>query len=177
MFTKTLRLAIVAALVPISIALSAAPGQAQVVTTGSVAVTGIATCNTPTGHPTWTINWTIDNTIGIANPGGPPSPQTIRITAADETGLVAADILASVNPALMPPNSTATASDGPIPNAIGDVTLTVAWQGESQSGTAPGTVHLDGTCLVAATTTTAAPTTTAPAAAAPAVAAKPAFTG
>jgi hypothetical protein len=181
MFKYASRLAAIAAVVPISLALSAVPSHALVVNGGSVTVTGTATCNAATGHPTWTLHWTIDNTISIETPTRVPqivlTPELIDINTADESGLVTADILSAVSPNPIPANGSATATDGPVSNElIGDVTLTVGYSGEFIEGSANGTVHLDGTCVLVEPTTLA-PTTTAAPAVKTAVAAAPAFTG
>jgi hypothetical protein len=176
MFKKTSRLAIVAAVVSISFAVSAAPSQALVATTGSITVTGTATCNADTGHPTWTLHWTITNTIAVVESQDPlvTSPISMGVDTANESGLVTADIKAAVTPNPIPADGSSTATDGPVPNAVGDITLTVEWSTEGPSGTSVGTIHLDGSCVLTEPTTTQ---TTAPPAAKAAVAAQPAFTG
>lgn len=173
------RLAAAAALVPISLALSALPGQAQQVT-GTIDVTGTATCNADTGHETWTLHWTITNTLESNVPGRVPAgpalvPITFDVTAADETGVVSADILAAVDPDPIPGASSGLASDGPVPNQVGSVTLTVSGfeLGTDIRHDATGTIDLDGSCLIPVTM----PPTTAPPAAKAAVEARPAFTG
>jgi hypothetical protein len=178
MFKYVSRLAAIAAVVPISLALSAMPSQAQV-TTGTVTVTGTATCNAQNGHPTWTLQWFIDNTIAVEIPARVPAitatPEAMTVDTAAESGLVTADITGSVNPNPIPANGSASAIDGPIGNDVGDVTLTVDYHGFDVKDTAVGTVHIDGTCVLVEATT-AAPTT-APPAVKTAVAASPAFTG
>ena len=184
MFKYATRLTAVAAIVPIGLALSAVPGQAQVAS-GDVTVTGTATCNVDTGHPTWTLHWTIDNTVTIEIPGAAPlgshptpqivgTPAVVEIESADESGLIEADILSGVAPNPIPADGSAAATDGPVPNAGGDITLSVGWATDGAKGTAEGTIHLDGTCVLP--DVTVAPTT-APPAVKTAVAAAPAFTG
>jgi len=184
MFKYATRLAAVAAIVPISLALSAMPSHA--VTDNGVTLTGTATCNVATGHATWTLHWTIDNQVShevaAALPRGGASPQStdfddITVSSADESGLVTADILSAVTPNPVPAREMATATDGPIPNAVGDVTLDITWTSTQADGSNTATVHLDGSCVLPDVPTTVAPTTTAPPAVKTAVAAAPAFTG
>ena len=176
------RLVVGAAAVSMFLALASTPSNAVPVNwSGAVTVTGTASCNAGTGHPTWTLHWTIANTLayeqvtsGITNAA--LVSVSVVVQSANETGLVTTDILSAVNPTTIPADGTATATDGPIPNATGDVTLSVGWATDGNQGTAAGTVHLDGTCVLAEPTTVA-PTTTAPAAVKTAVAAAPSFTG
>jgi hypothetical protein len=175
MFKHAFRLAAVAAVVPVALALSALPGSAQVVS-GTVTVTGTATCNAATGHPTWTVHWTIDNTIAVEIPARAPAaatPEDVTVDSAVESGLVSTDLTDGVSPNPIPGNSAATATDGPVPNAVGDITLTVEYHALDTKDTVEGTVHLDGTCVLVEPTTS----TTAPPAAQAAVQAEPAFTG
>lgn len=184
MFRYISRLAAIAAVVPISLALSAMPSHAQVANGGSVTVTGTATCNAQTGHPTWTLHWVIDNTVTVNLIDRVPQVATgtqVNVTAADESGLATTNLQSSVSPNPIPANTSAAATDGPVPNAVGDVTLTITYViGDAVGGTVHGAVHLDGTCVVVAPTTVA-PTTVAPTTAPPAVktavTAAPAFTG
>jgi len=177
MFKYLTRVAAMAAIVPIGLALSAAPSHAQVVS-GDVVVTGTATCNSGTGHPTWTLHWTIQNTIAVEIPAAvpqvSPTAEVVTVDAANESGLVTADITSAVAPNPIPASSSATATDGPVPNAVGDVTLTVDYHAFDVKATAIGTVHLDGTCVLVEPTTTS---TTATPAVKTAVATQPAFTG
>ena len=187
MFKYATRLAAVAAIVPISLALSAMPSHAD--TDQGVTLTGTATCNVATGHATWTLHWTIDNQasheVVDALPRGGASPQStdfddITVESADESGLVTADILSAVTPNPVPAREMATATDGPVPNAVGDVTLDITWTNNQTDGANTATVHLDGSCVLPDVPTTVAPTTTttkAPPAVKTAVVAKPAFTG
>ncbi len=187
MFKYATRLAAVAAIVPISLALSAMPSHAD--TDQGVTLTGTATCNVATGHATWTLHWTIDNQASheVPNPpsrSGGASPQStdfddITVSSADETGLVTAHILNAVTPNPVPARGVATATDGPVPNAVGDVTLHISWTNTNTqtAGANTATVHLDGSCVLPDVPTTVAPTTTAPPAVKTAVAAAPAFTG
>ena len=178
------RAAAVGAIVPLALALSALPGHAQTAT-GDVTVTGTATCNAETGHPTWTLHWTIANTVAIEIPSVrsngsahaeiATTPVAVQVDSAVESGLITNDITAGVAPNPIPADSSATATDGPVPNATGVITLTVSWSTEGDKGTSDATVRLDGTCVLVEPTT-AAPTT-APPAVKQAVAAAPAFTG
>lgn len=184
MFKYATRLVAVAAIVPISLALSAMPSHAD--TSQGVTLTGTATCNVATGHATWTLHWTIDNQasheVPDALPRGGASPQStdyddITVSSAGESGLVTANILSVVSPNPVPARSVATATDGPIPNAVGDVTLHITWTRTQTGGSNTATVHLDGSCVLPDVPTTVVPTTTAPPAVKTAVAAAPAFTG
>jgi hypothetical protein len=182
MFKYASRIAAAAAIVPIAVAIGVMPSQAQTAT-GTVAVTGTASCNAATGHPTWTLHWTITNTLAVEIPDRVPAvapvPQILTVDAAVESGLVDADITDGVSPNPIPANSSATATDGPIGNAVGDVVLTVDYSAFETKDSVEGTVHLDGSCVLVepTTTSTTSTTSTAPPAVKTAVTAKPAFTG
>jgi len=184
MFKYAPRLAAVAAIVPIALALSAVPGHAD--TDQGVTLTGTATCNADSGgDATWTLHWTIDNQasheVADALPlSGGVAPQStdfddITVSSAVQSGLVTADITSNF-PDPVPARETATANYAPVPNAVGDVTLDISWTDTQVDGSNTATVHLDGSCVVPVVATTAAPTT-APPAVKTAVAAAPAFTG
>ena len=177
MFKYASRLAAAAAVVPIALALSVLPSQAQTATgTGTVAMTGTASCNAGTGE-IWTLHWTITNTLAVEIPARvpaiTPTAQIVTVEAAVESGLIDADITDGVSPNPIPANSSATATDGPVGNAVGDIVLTVDDHAFNTNDTAVGTIHLDGSCVLVEPTTTS----TAPPAVKTVVVAKPAFTG
>ncbi len=122
------------------------PSQAQTAT-GTVAVTGTATCNAGTGHPTWTLHWTITNTLAVGIPvrvpAITPTAQIVTVDTAVESGLIDADITDGVSPNPIPANSSATATDGSVGNAVGDIVLTVDYHAFDTKDTAVGTIHLD----------------------------------
>jgi hypothetical protein len=171
------RLAAIVAVVPISLALSATPSPAD--TAGGVTLSGTASCNADTGHATWTLHWTILNNATHVVPQRVPQVvfDAIQVNFATESGLVDGDITDAVTPNPIPGGGTATATDGPVPNAVGDVTLDIGWSSDfgGVDGNNTATVHLDGTCVLVEATTVAP--TTAPPAVNTAVAAAPAFTG
>jgi hypothetical protein len=121
-----------------------------------VSVTGQASCNSGTGN--YTINWIITNGEQVNF-----QPIGVTITSAVESGARTATLTSGVKPNPIPASGNATASDGPFANTSGTVTLSIAWSNSTfeVSGTATGSVDLDGLCFPPSTTTSAAPTTTA----------------
>jgi hypothetical protein len=147
----------------------------------TVEVTGTARCNLATGHETYQLNWRVENTTEFEVLGGSSAQGlgfgAVEIVAADETGAWTGSIPGMVGQVLEP-GDAATGSDGPVPNRAGVVTLTVEYDYELSTGTATGTIVLDGSCTNGTPTTPTTPTTAAPAAAAAdAVRVRPAFTG
>jgi hypothetical protein len=127
-------------------------------------VTGTATCNIPTGHDTYQLDWTIENVY--------PTNGLI-INSAVQSGAWEGPVVVAPNPILI--GASGSASDGPVPgDTVGTVTLTVDWELDAAvavvTGTVIGTIELDGDC------TSDEPTTTTTQAAAAAVT-RPAFTG
>lgn len=104
-------------------------------TPGGLVVSGTATCNLATGHETWTLEWTATNDgTGAAN-----------IDSATESGAWDGSVTLEPNP--VTPGSSASGSDGPVPNAnVGTVTLTVEYTQQGTPLTAMGSVTLDGSC-------------------------------
>jgi hypothetical protein len=133
-----------------------------------VNVTGTAHCNQATGHDTYTLEWTVENTS---------ASYSLIVQSAVESG--AWDGVVSISPNPIPAASDGTGSDGPVPgDTTGTVTLTVDWQLNIVTavidGTSTGTIDLDGSCVTPETTTTSGPSTTAAEAV---VRAQPRFTG
>jgi len=163
------------------VGLSALPAGAGDIS-GSIVVTGEASCDTATG--TWSIEWTVSNEEPIpleevSAPAGIDLPfLTATIDDAVMSGAATGTVADLIGDSVGPQGSTSATVTG-IPNATGDVMLTVdfSWgvNGRAASSSSMGEVTLDGSCTPPPTTSE--PTTTTTAVAADAVQAAPAFTG
>lgn len=124
-------------------------------TVQGLTVGGRATCNVPTGHETYTLDWTV--TAG-SPPGAvqnqPALPIGPQIISAVESGAFTGTVTFTPNPVGW--NTTSSGTDGPVPNVAGTVTLTVTYtELNGPQVTATGTIVLDGLCRLPVTTTTA----------------------
>ena len=179
MNTTKARLGAAAAATAMIVGLSALPAGAGDISS-NIIVTGEAACDTATG--TWSIEWTVFNDELIPANGDVSLPAGIEfpfLTATIEdavmSGAATGTVADLVGDSVGPQQSTSAVVTG-IPNATGDVTLTVdfSWSEGEFMASSSGDVTLDGSCTPPPTTS--APTTTT-AVAADAVAARPAFTG
>jgi hypothetical protein len=116
------------------------PVSAGVIVIPGIVVTGTATCDLPTGHGTYQLDWTVRNQL----------EDPVVVTSAVQSGAWAGPVTVAPSP-IPPDGGTGTASDGPVPgDTVGTVTLTVTWhaeEGAEGTDTAVGTIELDGDCI------------------------------